>query len=180
LRKKWTREQRTMIVLLSFLVVFAGMLILFNAQIHRKPLRPTGGAQFTKATVVRVISSDVGQDENGEMQGDQEVQLKITSGPYQGKLCEAKSPYANHSGAYCVPGMKVIALVNTSSSGELVASVYNYDRSLTLWILIGLFFLILCTTAGKKGVTSSVALAFTFVCIIFLYIPMMFVGVSPF
>lgn len=178
--QKWTRPQRTMIGLFFFLVVFAGVLIIFNAQIHRVPLRPNGSAQFTKATVVKVISSDVGQDENGEMQGNQDVQLKITSGPFQGKVCEAKSPYANHAGAYCVLGMKVIALVNLSSNGELVASVYNYDRSLMLWILIGLFFLILCTIGGKKGITSSVALAFTFVCIIFLYIPMMYVGVSPF
>lgn len=177
--KKLTRHQRTAIGLFFFLVIFSGVLIVFNAQIHRVPLRPNGSTQFAKATVVRVISSDIGQDENGEMQGNQVVQLKITSGPYQGKICEAQSPHANHAGAYCVPGLKVIALVNPSSSGELVASVYNYDRSFVLWMLIGLFFLILCAIGGKKGMTSSAALVFTFVCIIFLYIPMMYVGVSP-
>jgi len=178
--KKWSRRQRTAIGLFFFLIVFTGALIVFNAQIHRVPLRPAGSTQFAKATVVKVISSNIGQDENGEMQGNQVVQLKITSGPYQGKVCEAQSPHANHAGAYCVPGLNVIALVNLSSSGKLVASVYNYDRGLVLWILIGLFLLILCAIGGKKGMTSSAALVFTFICIIFLYIPMMYVGVSPF
>ena len=61
-----------------------------------------------------------------------------------------------------------------------MASVYNYDRGLILWVLIGLFFLVLCFIGGKKGMTSAVALVFTFVCIMFLYVPMMYVGVSPF
>lgn len=169
-----------MIGLFLFLIVFAGALIVFNAQIHRAPLRPAGSTQFAKATVVKVISSNIGQNENGEMQGNQVVQLKITSGSYNGQICEAQSPHANHAGAYCVPGLKVIALVNSSAGGTLVASVYNYDRSFVLWILIGLFFLILCAIGGKKGMTSSAALIFTFICIMFLYIPMMYAGVTPF
>ncbi len=180
MRTKWTPHQRTAIGLSLFLVVFIGALIVFNAQIERVSLRPNGSTQFAKATVVKVISSNIGEDENGEMQGNQVVQLKITSGPYEGHVCEAQSPHANHAGAYCVPGLKVIALVNLSADGDLVASVYNYDRGLVLWVLIGLFFLILCAIGGRKGVTSSAALIFTFVCIMFLYIPMMYIGVSPF
>mgnify|MGYP000407778063 CR=1 FL=1 len=180
MKAKLTPHQCTAIGLSLFLVVFIGVLIVFNAQIDRVPLRPSGSTQFAKATVVKVISSNIGEDENGEMQGNQVVQLKITSGPYKGQVCEAQSPHANHAGAYCVPGMKVIALVNLSAGGSLVASVYNYDRGLVLWVLIGLFFLILCAIGGRKGVTSSAALIFTFVCIMFLYIPMMYIGISPF
>ena len=75
-----------MIVLFLFLIIFTGALIFFNAQIHRVPLRPAGSTQFAKATVLKVISGDVNQDEDGEMQGNQVVQLKITSGQYSGQI----------------------------------------------------------------------------------------------
>lgn len=179
--KKQTGKKAAAVVALSIgIVIFSALLIFFNASIHKVPLRPTGGAQFVKATVTRVISSNVGQSEEGELQGNQVVQLKLTSGAHKGKTVEAQSPHANNSGAYCVPGLKVIALVNQDSKGALVASVYNYDRGFVLWILIGIFFSILCLIGGKKGVLSTLSLLFTFICIIFLYIPMMYVGVSPF
>ena len=139
-----------------------------------------GGTEFAKATVLEVLSSDTAQSEEGELQGNQLVRVKITSGPYAGEKCEAQSPNANHTGAYCSPGLKVVLLVNQDAEGSLVASVYNYDRGGMLWLLIGLFLLVLCLVGGKRGVTSAVGLVFTFVCIIFLYVPMMYVGVSPF
>lgn len=33
---------------------------------------------------------------------------------------------------------------------------------------------------GKRGLKSMLALVFTFICIIYLYIPLMYIGVSPF
>ena len=166
--------------LAAFLVVFTGALILFYTHVQRAALQPVGAAQFVKATVLKVISGDVNVNKDGEMQGTQIVQLKITSGTYQGRVCEAQSPYANNSGAYCVPGLKVVALVNPASDGKLAASVYNYDRGPVLWVLIGLFFLILCLIGGKRGIASSISLIFTFVCIMFLFIPMIYIGISPF
>ena len=74
----------------------------------------------------------------------------------------------------------MIILVNENSEGTLTASVYNYDRGNILWILIALFLGVLCLVGGKKGVTSAAGLIFTFVCILFLYLPLMYIGVSPF
>lgn len=173
------KPARKWLVIAVAAVVFTGILIWFNASVHRVPLRPTGGAEFATAKVTRVISSEVNESAYGERSGNQVVTLRLLSGRFKGQTVEAKSPYANNSGAYCVPGMRVIALVNKGTDGSLVASVYNYDRGPVLWILIGLFFAALCLIGGKKGAFSSVALAFTFVCIIFLYVPMLYAGASP-
>ena len=179
---KIRKNKRTLTIgiLIVFLIVFTGGLLWFNSGIQKTPLRPMGGTEFAKATVLEVLSSDTAQSEEGELQGNQLVRVKITSGPYAGEECEAQSPNANHTGAYCSPGLKVVLLVNQDAEGSLVASVYNYDRGGMLWLLIGLFLLVLCLVGGKRGVTSAVGLVFTFVCIIFLYVPMMYVGVSPF
>lgn len=161
-------------------ILIAGLLIFLNAKIPIAPLHPAGQSQFAKATVTKIISSDADQSVNAGTQGNQVVELKITSGPFSGKSCQAISPNVSNSGAYCVPGLKVIARIVARPGGQFTATVYNYDRGVFLWILIGLFFFLLCLIGGKKGVTSSAALIFTFVCIIFLYIPLMYIGVSPF
>ena len=33
---------------------------------------------------------------------------------------------------------------------------------------------------GKRGISASVGLVFTFVCILFLYVPLMYIGIDPF
>lgn len=163
-----------------FIVVFIGGLITFNSNIEKPELRPTGGNTFAKATVLEVLTDNTNISEDGEMEGNQTVKIEIKSGKYKGQECEANSPNSNHSGANCKEGTKVIVLVNEGDDGQLVASVYNYDRGMILWILIGLFLVVLCLIGGKKGAASALGLIFTFICIFGLYIPMMYAGVSPF
>ena len=45
---------------------------------------------------------------------------------------------------------------------------------------IGLFLLILCIIGSKKGFKSAIGLVFTFIYIIFMFIPMIYRGYSPF
>ncbi len=162
------------------MVVFIGCVLWLNAGIERVPLRPTGGSQFAKATVDGVLSSDVGLSDSGEMQGNQRVLLTITDGQFAGEQVEATSPNSNNSGAYCEPGLHVVVLVNEGQDGTLVATVYNYDRGLALWGLIGVFLVLLCAVGGKSGTLSAAGLAFTFACIFFLFLPLVYIGASPF
>lgn len=168
------------VIVAIFLVAFAGAIIWLNGSVERVPLRPTGGSEFAKATVDEVLQSDTGLSDEGEMQGNQTVRLTITSGTYEGQTVEATSPYSNNSGAYCEPGLKVIVLVNQSTDGSLVATVFNYDRGLGLWILVALFLGLLCLVGGRAGVLSGLGLAFTFACIFLLFLPLVYEGVSPF
>lgn len=181
MKELWKKRNQILFLAAAVLmVVFVGALITFNARIERQDLRPTGGTKFAKAVVEEVLESNNDISENGEYSGNQKIRIRITSGEFEGEVCEAQSPYANHSGADCYPGLKVIILVNQNDAGEIVASVYNYDRGSMLWMLIILFFIILCVIGGKKGFTSAAGLVFTFVCIFCLYIPLMYTGFSPF
>lgn len=168
------------VVLAIFLVAFTGAIILLNASVERVPLRPMGTAEFVKATVVEVLAGDTTTSDDGEMQGSQQVVLSLDSGTWAGQECRATSPHSNESGALCEPGLRVIALVNVGSTGELSATVYNYDRGVVLWALIAVFLAVLCLIGGRKGVLAAVGLVFTFACIIFLYLPLIYQGVSPF
>ena len=180
--KEMLKDKKKLIFLVFAVVVVAitGSLIMYSKNITRQDLRPTGGTKFAKAVVLEVLESNIDISENGEYSGNQKVRVSITSGEYEGQECVATCPYANHSGAECKEGLKVIVLVNTNDSGELVASVYNYDRGSMLWLLIALFVIIICVIGGRKGFASVVGLVFTFVCIFCLYLPLMYTGISPF
>lgn len=160
-------------------VVFIGGLIVFNAGVEKTPLRADNGTAFEKAKVVQILQDNAQFEENGEYAGNQLVQVRILSGGHKGELCEARNPNSYLAGTYCTVGTPVIVMLS-EKDGEISASVYHYDRGFVLWVLIALFILVLCLIGGKKGITSSVALIFTFACIVFLYLPMIYVGVSPF
>lgn len=160
-------------------IVFTGGLIFFNVSITKTPLRADNGTTFEKAKVVEVIQDNSQFEENGEYAGNQLVKIQILSGTHTGELCEAQNPNSYLAGTYCTVGTPVVIMLS-ERDGTLTGSVYNYDRGFLLWAMIALFILVLCLIGGKKGLTSSVALIFTFACIIFLYLPLIYVGVSPF
>ncbi|WP_448902648.1 YibE/F family protein [Eubacterium sp.] len=174
------RKKITISSLIIILVIFSVGVLILNSGIKKKALRPTGGNTFAKAVVTKVITSNVNISDEGEMEGNQTVKIKITSGKYKNEECEAQSPYANHTGAFCKKGTHVIILVKKLDTGEFNASVYNYDRGIVQWIMIAAFLGVLCIVGGRRGVASAVGLVFTFVCIIGVYIPMLYIGVSPF
>lgn len=82
-------------------------------------------------------------------------------------------------GANCVVGTKVIVRIS-EYDGNISGSVYGYDRGMVLYILIGLFLICMWLEGGKKGINSIIALIFTFVVIMNMYIPLMYIGVNPF
>ena len=118
------------------------------------------------------------ETESGNQIGNQVVSLELLSGDYKGNTVEAVSSSSYLYGAHCEPGMRVIAEVNESDD-SLYVTVYSYDRTWMLYAIVLLFLVTLCVIGGKQGFNSAVALVFTFVCIVFLFLPMIYRGISP-
>lgn len=160
------------------IILVAGILFLqsYN-QIEKPGLISTEGRSFEKAVVVEVLKDNLQED--GSRVGDQVVLLKMETGPQAGQIVEANSPNGLLFGTVCRPGIDVITI--SSLVGQLnVTTVYNVDRSMPIYIFIATFLILLCLIGGKKGVKSSIALIFSFVCFIYLFFPMIMKGNSPF
>ena len=160
------------------IILVAGILFLqsYN-QIEKPGLISTEGRSFEKAVVVEVLKDNLQED--GSRVGDQVVLLKMETGPQAGQIVEANSPNGLLFGTVCRPGIDVITI--SSLVGQLnVTTVYNVDRSMPIYIFIAAFLILLCLIGGKKGVKSSIALIFSFVCFIYLFFPMIMKGNSPF
>lgn len=151
------------------------LLLFFSFRgIEKVKLLETEGRVFEKAEVVRVISDNVAKSGSGK----QTVELKLLSGQYKGKKVQAISSSSYLFGANCKKGMKVITIVS-ESQGELVASVYSINRGPMIWLMVGIFIAIVLFVGGKKGISSILSLVFAFLCIIFIFLPMIYQGVSP-
>lgn len=152
------------------------LFLVFFRNTEKTKLLETEGRNFIKAEVVNIIQDNV--TENGNIVGNQKVELKLLSGEYKGEVVEALSSSSYLFGAHCEMGMKVIAIVS-ESNGELVASVYSVNRGPMVWLMIGVFAAIIVLVGGKKGLASIGGLVFTMICIFFLFLPMIYRGVSP-
>ena len=155
---------------------FALFLWQYN-QVDKAELVGTEGRSFEKAQVVSVLQDNLQED--GNRYGDQRVELYIKTGELAGQTVEATSPNGNLFGAVCYPGRDVIAIVSVSEDTNVV-TVYSPDRILAVVGFVAAFLLILCLIGGKNGAKSALGLIFTFICIFFLMIPMIYRGVSPF
>ncbi len=172
--QKLLKHKRHLIILL-ITVLFALFLYRYN-QIDRVGLYDTEGKTFEKAEVVDIIKDN--ETESGNQIGDQVVFLKLLSGDYKGNTVEAVSSSSYLYGAHCEVGMRVIAEVNESDD-SLYVTVYSQDRTWMLYAIVLLFLITLCIIGGRQGLNSAVALVFTFVCIVFLFLPMIYRGISP-
>lgn len=161
------------------LVIFAAVIaVCFYtiSQVHRVPLMENGGRSFVKAQVVSVIQDN---EQSGDVYiGDQLVQLQLLSGDHTGETVEATSSSAYLYGVHCTVGMKVIAIVS-ESNGELVTSVYGYNRAPALYAIVALFLLSILIIGGKRGLYSVISLVFTFISILWFFLPAIYRGWSP-
>lgn len=161
-------------------LVIAGILFLlflyqYN-QMDKVTLYETEGRNFVKAVVVQVIEDN--QEKGGIYIGSQRVKIQVTSGKWKGKEMEATSSSSYLFGTHCEVGKRIIALIS-ESEGEFAASVYGGDRELSIYLIIGIFVFVLILIGGKQGLYSVIGLAFTILCILFLFLPMIYKGNSP-
>ena len=158
-------------------IVFFLFLYWFNTNTVKNALINTTGRSFEKATVVEIIKDNLAED--GNRYGNQQVSLKMNTGVDKGKTVVATSPDGMLFGAVCRPGMDVIT-ISSVNGNDSVVTVYSRDRE---WVVLGfaiIFLLLLSWIGGRSGIKSALGLIFTFVCIFYLMIPMIYRGVSPF
>ncbi|WP_394887254.1 YibE/F family protein [Clostridium butyricum] len=160
-------------IILTLGIGFCVFLLFFN-NFQRVQLVNREGTSFEKGIVTEIV------DENKNTQESrQKIKVKVLSGEFKGRTIEATSFYGYLYGAKCNVNTKVI--LNLSTSGDnYSASVYSYHREPIIYGFVGLFVLMLWAIGGKKGLKSAIGLFFTFMCILYLFIPMLYKGYSPF
>lgn len=159
------------IVLLITLIMFV-----FAGSVEKTPLLAKDNTYYVRA---KVIQSDATATDVSDIGDTQNVILRIQSGEHKGKEVKAYSLNGYLYGADCKVGTKVIAALS-EYNGQLSANVYNYDRETEILVFVALFCGLMWLVGGRKGFNSVLALIFTLLVVMYLYIPLMYMGFSPF
>ncbi len=171
-RKKVVRY----LIYLLFVCVFAVFVFKLN-QIEKTELVVRTGQTFEKAEVTEILQDNL--NSNGTRVGEQKVRVKMLTGARKGEKLDVTSSSGYLFGAACTVGMKVVVM--QSVAGETtIASVYSQDREWVIYIFALLYLLALCVIGGKQGIKGCLGLIFTFFCVIFVYLPLVYLRFSPF
>ena len=171
-RKKVVRY----LIYLLFVCVFAVFVFKLN-QVEKTELVVRTGQTFEKAEVTEILQDNL--DSNRTRVGEQKVHVKMLTGARKGEELDVTSSSGYLFGAACTVGMKVVVM--QSVAGETtIASVYSQDREWVIYIFALLYLLALCVIGGKQGIKGCLGLIFTFFCVIFVYLPLVYLRFSPF
>ena len=100
----------------------------------------------------------------------------MKSGQYKGEEMEVYNYVSPLYGARVNEGEGVVLLISTYGSGEVRASVFEYDREPAFFLVVGLFLLVTVLVGGKTGAKSLLGLIFTVACLFWMLIPLLMKG----
>lgn len=164
-------------------LMLASLLIIFLAvvkkigNVEKTELISTEGRTFEKAVVTEIVRDNL--QDNGVRSGEQVVNVKISTGSMKGKVMQATSSEGNLFGAVCKEGSRVIVIISTTKENSLV-SVYSLDREYKIYAFVGVFLLLICIIGGRNGIKAVAGLLFTMFSIAYVFMPLIYRGMSPF
>ena len=161
---------------LALLLIFLLFVVRLN-RVDKVPLVVRQGQSFEKGVVTAVLQDNLQAD--GSRVGQQVVRIRMTTGTLAGEELETTSSSGFLFGAPCTVGMKVVVMQSVAGD-TAVTSVYSRDRGTAICVFGLLYLLVLCLVGGWQGVKGALGLAFTFGCILFVYLPLIYRGGSPF
>lgn len=164
------------LIYILLVCVFAIFVFKLN-QTEKTELVVRTGQTFEKAEVTEILQDNL--DSNGTRVGEQKVRVKMLTGARKGEELDITSSSGYLFGAACKVGMKVIVMQSVADE-TTIASVYSQDREWVIYIFALLYLLALCVIGGKQGIKGCLGLIFTFFCVIFVYLPLVYLRFSPF
>ena len=171
--KKWFVRWGIPVVLLAAFVIFT----VYINQVDKVALVNREGQTFEKGVVTEILQDNL--QPNGTRVGEQRVLVRLTTGVRAGQELETTSASGYLFGADCTVGMRVIVLQSVAGDST-ITSIYSQDREWVIYAFAAAYLVVLCLVGGKQGIKGALGLVFTFFCILFVYLPLVYRGLSPF
>ncbi len=108
--------------------------------------------------------------------GKQIVQVELTEGEHKGEVYTLTNNLSYLYGTVLSVGDPVTVTFSVTSGEVENITLADYDRTVPVLVILGLFLLITVLVGGKVGAKSLLGLAFTILCVFALLIPMLLGG----
>lgn len=163
----------------GFVVLAILIIVLLNIfKDYKKPADYPDGIEYATAKVIQIPEESMGEDPDYPYItiGTQSLLLEIESGQYQGKqiICRNYIQRILHK-----PAQIGTRFVVASYDGFITAMLMNYERSGFIYTFVALFLIVILIFGKMKGMKSIFSLAFTLICVFFLFIPLLLQGMDP-
>ncbi|SHI22616.1 Uncharacterized membrane protein [Sporobacter termitidis DSM 10068] len=158
------------------LVLLAIFVVRLN-QMEKTPLVSRAGQTFEKGVVTQILQDNLQPD--GSRVGEQTVKVRMLTGALKGREVTTTSASGYLFGAACRVGLKVVVIQSVAGDSS-VTTVYSQSREAAIYIFAGVYLVVLCLVGGRQGLRGALGLVFTGLCIMFVYLPLVYRGYSPF
>ena len=174
------------ILRISALLCFAALFILTIFLANRGWQAGAGdqdgiGTEYETAYVVDVLADNTVSDEaiEGRLRGSKLLELELRTGRYAGQVVEVPNYFSAMYAVDVKAGNTVSVRIDTAPDGSFTVSVYNYNRVPLIIGLVFLFCAALILIGGWQGLRALLGLGFTFVCIVWILLPLVLQGWPP-
>ena len=142
----------------------------------------TDSITYEKAVVTDIINQELevaGAD--GEyLKGYQKLVVKMISGNEKGNEITLENYVTLVHNVVAKKGSHVIVCADRPENAEAYYTIYNYDRSSEVGIILVLFILLIVLIGSVKGIRSTIGLGFTLAMVICYMLPALYEGKEAF
>ena len=175
---QWLKKEKwSLAVLAAALLVFFGIRMNLHSAEDSSEM-PSDYAEYEKARVISVLSDNTVTDldsDNG-YRGEQTLLMEVQSGQYKGTQLSVNNYTGPLYGSPLKEGDSASIIINTYSSGDVRATVYEYNRIPALIGILAVFFLVTALIGGKTGIRSLAGLIITIIVLFRILIPLLLKG----
>lgn len=138
--------------------------------------------EYETVRITQVVADDTNQDSTTEdiWLGSQVLEGKVLTGRHKGRTFTFDNQLSKLFSKHAKVGTLLLCYISTDYANlgadglpTVQVTVMNYDRSIYLYIFLGLFLLATCLIGGKVGARSVIGLAVTIAFILRILVPLL-------
>ncbi len=163
-----------------FICIVLLLMILFPTNVFGEFLEPEE-THMERAIVLEVEDGEDDEISEGFVSRTQYVKLKILSGKYKGEIFEIENDLSDNI-AYNIevkPGDKIMVGIEEFTDDSMDIYISDHIRSDHIFILLGIFILLIILIGGKQGVKAVITLGLTIFLVLKVLLPLMLKGINP-
>lgn len=156
------------------------LIVLFPLNTYGEFLEPVE-SHMERAIVLEVENEEEKEISDGFVSQTQYVKLKILSGKYKDEIFEIENELSDNI-AYNIevkPGDKIIVGIEEFENQYMDIYISDYIRADHIYILLGIFILLIILIGGKQGVKAVITLGITVFMVLKILLPLMLKGINP-
>ncbi len=170
------------IATILFGIAFLAAISLFDwNQINQYTMYNTQSIHYVKGRVVQITSEVLEQDsvDSSLYLGEQKIVVELLEGDQKGQEIEIDNSLSKVHNIRVTNNQRVIVCADTPENAEPYYTVFNYDRSIPIVILIVTFGIAVIVIGGRKGVRALLGVAFSLLTVILFLAQAIYHGFDP-